>query len=765
MKKSILLKASVLSLVSASLLSVSAYAKDASSYDIDDYILDDIVITATRTLKEIQEVPSAVNVITKDDIKKQNIQTVRQVIAKLPGITMDKRAEGLDSDSLSIRGMGTDNILVLVDGVPMNSTYNNNVNLNDIPVHNIERIEVLRGAASSIYGGHAVAGVINITTKKLNTNGTHFHLNTAYGTHNTSHRSLYFDTKDKNISLGLGYENKSSDGYRGFYRAAKKEKKATKFDYEANLPRLSDGQYIYGGRGEKAWEHDGVSVYFNYQLANKKDLTYKFAYTKYTYSYKNPFSYVYDKQGHMVFSGNVKTQTGDIIKLQTSKFYGYRGGADKDRHSLIYRDNKNDASITFFYSKDNYNGFSSASIPKKYTKTDWEKEGDYSVHPEKVYGFDAQKAWTLPYNTILFGINYKKEFMNQDRYDLKAWKNHDSKTFHYAYDRGYMKNTALYLQDESQLANNITCYLGLRYDHFKKGAGHFVSFVDDKYDYKSKSQTYNELSPKIALDFKADKDTNFYISYGHSFNPPPMSQVYRYGGGGMGSVIPNPLLDPEKSNILELGIKSTIGKNVNIALNAYQIDTKDKIAYTYFYKKINDPTTAKKTKKPQYKQYINFSKEKTRGIEIDLRSKMSEELSTYLNFSWQRGLLSGEGVPKTNHEKSFKDEVNYSIPKYIFHSGLNYQKDKVNLLLDLEYVSSRMDPDEVSGEYGAYDAYFLVNFGMNYQIEENLTLKLGIDNLFNRKYFANEATDGRTYSLAFNYNIWESDSKKFSCSS
>lgn len=747
MKSSILIKAGIFGVMSAGFLVGSVSA------EMPVYELGEVVVTATRTLKEIQEVPSAVHVIKGEEIQAKNVKTLRQVISQLPGMTMDKRGEGKDGDTITMRGMSTENILILVDGVPMNSTYNSVVDVNDIPVNNVERIEVLRGAASSIYGGHAVAGVINITTKKKDVEGTHFELQGSYGTYNTKHKSFYVNHTKGPLTFGVGWEDKSSDGYRGLYRVAKKKKDAQNFKYTAELPRLSDGSYVYGGRGEKSWSHKGLNLFVNYELNDYESVTYKFTNTKSTYAYNNPFSYVKDKNGNMVFSGLVKTQTGDIISLPTSKFYGYVGGADKQRQSLLYRDNKNNAEILFFHSKDNYNGYSSASLPKKYTKIDWEREGDYSVHPEKVYGFDAQKAWTLNQHTVLVGVNYKKEFMYQDRYDLAKWKDKNSKTNRYAYDSGDMTNTAFYLQDEYKVSDDMTTYLGLRYDRFKKGEGHFVQIGEEGFDKKSPSQTYHELSPKVALDFKSDDGTNYYISYGHSFNPPPMSQVYRYGGGGMGAVIPNPNLDPERSDTWEIGLKKEINKRTTIGVNAYYIDTKDKIAYTYFYRKKDDPAEAPKTDEPQYKQYINFSEEKRKGVELDINSRFTDEISGYFNVSWQKGWISGKGIPKTDREKDFKDKIDYDIPNYIMHAGISYQKNKWTGILDCEYVGKRMSPDKVTEELGAKDSYFLVNVGINYEIMPGGTLQFGIDNLFDKVYYSDEATAGRTYTLGFRYRM------------
>ena len=129
---------------------------------VPTFQLDEIVVTATRTLKQIQEVPASISVVTAKDIKEKNVTTVRDAIAQMPGVYMDMAG----NSGITLRGFSSTDILVLVDGQQMNSTYNSVVNFNEIPVENVERIEVLRGAASSIYGGHAVGGVINITTKE-----------------------------------------------------------------------------------------------------------------------------------------------------------------------------------------------------------------------------------------------------------------------------------------------------------------------------------------------------------------------------------------------------------------------------------------------------------------------------------------------------------------------------------------------------------------------------------------------------------------------
>ena len=750
MKKNDVLKAGVLGMLVAGVPCMGGV--DAAEMPV--YSLDEVVVTATRTMKEIQEVPSSISVITAKDMEKKNIHTVRDAIGQMPGLYINRKG---DSSEISLRGFDTTDILVLVDGVQMNSTYNSSVNLNDIPVDNIERVEVLRGAASSIYGGHAVGGVINITTKEAKEEGTTATANLSYGSHDTWKKSVYLHSKaNEKWSFGMGYEERKSDGFRGFYRAAA-GKKGEKADYTADLPVLSNGSYVYGGRGEKAWKYEGYNAYVKYDINDTQSIKYAYAHTENNYAYNNPFSYVKDGNGNMVFSGIVKTQKGDVFSLPTTRFYGYRGAGVKERHVLSFKDTARKLESSLSYSRDKYNGFTSPSVDKKYKKADWEGAGDYSSHPEKIYNFNLEKAWEKvgDNHTIVAGLNLKQEEMDQDRFSLSRWKDKDSKTKYYANDKGKVKNMALYVQDEWKVSDPATVYLGVRYDRFQKGDGYF--WKDKEYNYSSKGKTYNEISPKVAFSYQADENTNYYVSYGHSFNPPPLYNIYRYGGSGMGNVIPNPALDPERSDTYEIGVKKKLSPKTNMSLNAYQVKTKDKIAYTYFYgykDELNKKTG--KMEKKQYtdhKQYINYGEEKRHGVELELTHSFNENLSGYMNWAWQIGKVSGPVIPDTNKKKAYSGVVNYGIPKHIFHAGLDWKKDKLNLLLDCEYVSARMAPGAATDEYGAYDQYFLVNTAVNYDLTKDCTLQLAVDNLLDRTYYCDEATDGRTYTFSVQYRM------------
>ena len=491
--------------------------------NLQEFSLDTMVVTATRTMKDMKEVPSSISVVTAEDIENRNVTSVQEALQNLPGVYMNQAAQS----GIQMRGFGSTEILVLVDGQQMNTTYNGSVNFNMNPGESIERIEVLRGAASSIYGGHAVGGVINITTKEAKALGTKVDAAVSYGSNSTWKKSLQVNSKvDDKWSFGLGYENRKSDGYEGYFRSAK-GKSGKRGDYTSTLPTLSDGSYIYGSRGDKNWEHEHYNGYLKYNFDDSKSLKYTYTKTDTEFAYGNANSYVKDKNGKPVYSGNVTTQNGDVITIKTSDFYGYKNVNERDTHALVYKDEDNKFMTSFNYVNNKKDGFTSSGVPKDYNGLDWNGVGGYSSHPGKIYDINMEKAWeNFGKHSIVLGVSFKQEEMTQNRYDLSNWQDTSSITNHYAQDKGKVKNMAIFLQDEYKISEPLTLYAGARFDHFKKGEGSFWN-TEDKFNETSLSETYNEISPKIALDYKVDEDTNYYISYGHSFNPPEMYKIYR----------------------------------------------------------------------------------------------------------------------------------------------------------------------------------------------------------------------------------------------
>jgi vitamin B12 transporter len=143
---------------------------------------DTIIVSGSRMRLEAREIGSAVTVVTADDIAAGQIETAKEILQDVPGVQItDNRPGGLTS--LNIRGVDNDQVLVLLDGIELGdpSGTNTQFNFDHLSAGDIERIEVLRGNQSSLYGSDAIGGVINIITKRPPDAGTDLNLDAETG--------------------------------------------------------------------------------------------------------------------------------------------------------------------------------------------------------------------------------------------------------------------------------------------------------------------------------------------------------------------------------------------------------------------------------------------------------------------------------------------------------------------------------------------------------------------------------------------------------
>ncbi len=128
--------------------------------------LPEVVVTGTRVPTAVETTPTSVSVITRDEIAAQQAITVADVLRDLPGVEVSRTGQPGQQTSVFMRGANYDNTLVLIDGIRVNNGFNNAFDFANLPVDDIERIEVLRGPQSTLYGSEALGGVINIVTRK-----------------------------------------------------------------------------------------------------------------------------------------------------------------------------------------------------------------------------------------------------------------------------------------------------------------------------------------------------------------------------------------------------------------------------------------------------------------------------------------------------------------------------------------------------------------------------------------------------------------------
>ncbi len=147
----------------AAVLSVSAALGDETTVK-----LNEVVVTATKTEQDPKDVTQSVTVITADDIKKSGASTVAEAVERTAGVEVNDYGPKGSLSDISIRGSSYQQVLVLLDGRRLNSASAGGFNMSDLPVplEDIDRIEIVRGPSSALYGADAMGGVVNIITKK-----------------------------------------------------------------------------------------------------------------------------------------------------------------------------------------------------------------------------------------------------------------------------------------------------------------------------------------------------------------------------------------------------------------------------------------------------------------------------------------------------------------------------------------------------------------------------------------------------------------------
>ena len=153
----------------------TAHTGTGDDETLPTYSLGEVVVTATRTQKRDIDVPAATTVITAEDIKKSGAANASDALEKVNGFVYKSfgpngAAMGAMTNEVNVRGL-KGGALVLMNGNPI--AWRGKYNLDQIPASQIERIEIVKGGGSVLYGSEAVAGVINIITKKKSTNEVH----------------------------------------------------------------------------------------------------------------------------------------------------------------------------------------------------------------------------------------------------------------------------------------------------------------------------------------------------------------------------------------------------------------------------------------------------------------------------------------------------------------------------------------------------------------------------------------------------------------
>ncbi len=195
----------------------------------DSTSLEEVVITSNKYPKKQSETGKVITIISREQLEKSGGRTLGELLNTVSGTTIigANNISGTNQ-TVSIRGASAGNVLILLDGIPVNdpSVISNYFDLNFITSGQVERIEILKGGQSTLYGSDAVAGVINIISKKPATGTFNIYGDLTGGSYNTLQQNLGFSTRGKQTDLSFNYTHLGSDGFSTAYD----ENKTGQFD-------------------------------------------------------------------------------------------------------------------------------------------------------------------------------------------------------------------------------------------------------------------------------------------------------------------------------------------------------------------------------------------------------------------------------------------------------------------------------------------------------------------------------------------------------
>lgn len=482
---------------------------------------DDVVVTATRRPVSAGNIHSSVTVIGPEELALSAAKNVDDVLRSHAGLNFwgsDIAYGGFRAATM--RGLGGSNnqgrSLILVDGMPINDTWDGNVAWSQIAKEDVERIEIVRGPASALYGGSAMGGVINIITKMPAKKPFGFLAKGGYGS----------------LERFVGYGNisgKLQEGRIGYYLSGKK-------DINSGYKAVSD----YDGEYEADTDRDidnvmGKLCYF--PDANS-DITLSASY----FSEERNRGFKYSK-----------TNPREVEKLNTT-----------------YRRNVSDglSMLTSIYYQHN-------DQTTEFDSRDHSSQSGIENYDKPFYGVIFQPSYALTtWNTLTAGFEYKHNELKHHRtsYGRSGTTYQDT--------LGKQEYFGLYVQDEAFLLNDrLVVSLGGRMDWWHNFDGAYSeSGTDDPVDQDYASKHWSSFNPKLGSAFHLSANSTLRGAVGTGYRAPTPARMYANLRRGNRIIEGNPDLDPEKLVSYEIGLDHRFGGFAAIHLTTYYTDAEDLIS-------------------------------------------------------------------------------------------------------------------------------------------------------------------------------------------
>lgn len=682
------------------------------------YTLDAVVVTATRTENDVKNVPASTQIITSSDIKKSGATNVRDAITDFANITMTKKVRG-GGHEIIVRGMSTDKSLIMVNGHRVaneadGSGLGNANALDRINVDNIEKIEIVKGPSSALYGSEAMGGVINIITKS---------------------------SKEAEVRTGLV---NSSEDFTNWWHLDSGEigKFSATLDMRFNKIRRDgdDTDFLSDSFGTAQTYNFNANYHFN-------DHNYlNFYVDHYTQNLKR----------------DLYTHKRDNIKVDFPE-----GMRPMGQTSMTGEGSMEDALANYHYKQQTYglswNGKTARNdwqIQTYLSKFDWKSDirysGIFKGHVPAGLNPMTGRMWDTIFYGFMAGdsgiykndvnVNSNKIFVIEGRNSTKINDNH-----RITYGAEYIKNTVkgTNFGDDNQFGVTHIGSVsknGVKKEISEKEIDTYAAYLQDEINYgkwfivpairyDQHENFGSHTSPKLGLTYKANDTFRVKANYGKGFKAPTIQNLYcklvtHMGPAGIITVNPNANLRPETSNSWDVGVEKEWGK----------IST----SLVYFDTKLENMITTEKIIDKTYR-CVNVGNVRVKGIEHTLGYELNPMWKFKVNSTWLDAVNKDKNQPLPQRSRlSQIYSLSFDDGKDIGWSAVLWDE------LNYKYVT----PVTVKGDIvaGPKKTYNLLNFTLTRKINKDTKIYGSVQNIFD-KVDSDCDLDGRYWSLGWEHKF------------
>ena len=744
---SYLVKPSLIALAVAANFSVHADEK------IPEKNMERMVVTATGFEQKVTEAPASISIITNEDIKSHAFTSVLDAVQYLEGIDVGTTRDKTGQGSVSMRGLTGEYTLLLINGKRQNNhgdIYPNNFGGNAFnhvpPVDAIERVEVIRGPASTLYGADALGGVINIITKKHTAD---------WGGAVSFSRSLQQDdsfgddiTTDISVSGPL-IENVLSFGFRG--SVYEQQASSPTFEAATDPNGVVHARSLGFGRGGRTVDNTNEQYGFTINYSPFEDHHLSFDYDNSSQVYDNSPSYDLES-GSITYPLGTKDNIESIWASRRGKVNpraGYAANQKFDRQwwSLSYDGGLEwatvKASVSYVDTQNNGRTLPLSVAERLQLQEMYDGTGEYA-------NMDEQARKDLAEETFLPRPKRPLE-SSQYTYDLRfdipmsgALGDHNFVVGGQLIDGelkdgvfGLESNEAgkvqeqnmysIFAEDNWMMTDNFTLTAGARFDDHDV----FGSQVSPRlYGVYNVNDTWT-VKGGISTGYKTPQTTDLYDG------------ITGFGGQGTSPFAGNPELEPETSVNSEVAVYwNSLSGEHNINITYYSTQFEDKIA------RGDTILSCEKTNNVRpcvnlgqydqlgyssYSQKINIDEVDLQGIEIAGQYTFTGTVSLNGNYTWTDSeQQSGpqEGQPLTN------------TAEHMANLTLNWEvNDFMGVYLQGIYRSDRYRGwDNVHDKALYYKNYNLFNLGAQFYVNEHVQINARVNNLLDEDFTSYSTT-------------------------